>query len=324
MEQYQYFIKLYEQSENNEAFINLIENNSKINFLNEGILNGNKINNDILITTDEDEIKEKIKNNSLVTLRLGCVEASFFLMYKLNKSVPLDHIVYSKHYDEKMKRNAGLYYKNEIDRQRVCEWYCNHLLELANESTLTSCYSVLKYDLTFYSYLNIKGKKLHNWGLLPKILMTTLEGKKVLVISNATDILKKSADRGLENIYNMPIQNFSSIYYIKTPQTTIGCEYPNNSIIETTNEILEEVKNINFDIALLSCGAYGVAITNEIRKMGKMAVYLGSALYTMFGVYTAGIPFPEDNIFKKENFIEIEELCPEHCKNIDEGKYWKV
>jgi hypothetical protein len=324
MEQYEYFIRLYEQSVNNADFINSIENNSSINHLDEGILTGDKINNDILIETNADEIKEKIKNNSLTTLRLGCVEASFFLLYKLNKTVPLEHIVYSGFPDEKMKNNTGLYYRNDIDRERVSEWYCNHLLELANESTLTSCYSVIKYDLTFYSYLNIKGKTLHNWGLLPEILMTSLEGKKVLVISNATDILKKSADRGLENIYNVPIGKFSSIYYIKTPQTTAGSEYPDDSIIETTDKILQQIKNINFDIVFLACGAYGVALTNEVRKMGKMAVYLGSALYTMFGVYSAGIPLPYDNIYKTENFIEIEEKCPEHCKNIDEGKYWKV
>lgn len=324
MEQYEYFIKLYEQSDNNEAFINLIENNSRVNHLSEGILNGSKINKDILITTNEDEIKEKIKNNSLVTLRLGCVEASFFLIYKLNKPVPLEHIVYSNNLDDKMKMNTGLYYKNEYDRDRVSQWYCNHLEELAKESTLTSCYSVLKYDLTFYSYLNIKGKTLHNWGFLPKILMTTLDGKKVLVISNATDILKKSADRGLDKVYNIPTVKFSDINYIKTPQTTIGAEYPDHSIIETTNKILEQIKSIDFDIALLACGAYGVPLSNEIRKMNKMAVYLGSALYTMFGVYSAGIPLPQDNIFKTENFIEIEEECPAHCKNIDEGKYWKV
>lgn len=324
MEQYEYFIKLYEQSEDNLAFINLIENNSKINHLNEGILNGNKINKDILITTDEVEIKDKIKNNSLATLRLGCVEASFFLMYKLSKQVPIDHIVYETHLDEKMKKNTGLYYKNESDRVKVSEWYCKHLLELANEATLTSCYSVLKYDLTFYAYLNIKGKTLHNWGLLPKILMTSLEGKKVLVISNAIDILKKSADRGLDNVYNISVVKFKSIDYIKTPQTTIGSEYPDDTIIDTTDKILEQIKNIDFDIALLACGAYGIALTNEIRKMNKMAVYLGSALYTMFGVYSVGIPLPQDHIFKTENFIEVEEACPSHCKNIDDGKYWKV
>jgi hypothetical protein len=324
MEQYEYFIRLYEQSVNNADFINFIENNSRINHLDEGILSGNKINNDIVIETNADEIKEKIKNNSLTTLRLGCVEASFFLMHKLNKSVPLDHIVYSGYSDEKMKRNTGLYYRNDIDRGRVSEWYCNHLLELANESTLTSCYSVIKYDLTLYAYLNIKGKTLHNWGLLPQILMTSLEGKKVLVISNATDILKKSADRDLQNVYNINISKFSSIYFLKTPQTTEGAEYPDDSIIETTDKLLKEIRNINFDIAFLACGAYGVALTNEIRKMGKMAVYLGSALYTMFGVYSDGIPLPTHNIYKTENFIEIEEKCPEHCKNIDEGKYWKV
>jgi hypothetical protein len=325
MHEYQYFKNLYQQSKDNADFINYVENNmTLINRQDTSILKESINNNDIIINTDINEIISKIKDNSLHTLRLGCVEASFYLMYKLGKRIPLDHLNYDDSIDGRMQQNAGLYYNNEEDKHKVIEWYCDNLTELAKKATITSCISGIKYDLFFYAYINIVGKTLHDWGLLPDVLITNLQNKKVLIVSNATDILKKSYDRGLQNVYNIEICQFSSVGYIKTPQTTKGSYYPHENSIVTTEEIFREIQNEDYDIALLACGVYGVPLTNMIQKSGKMAVYLGSALYTMFGVYNHGIPLPTNPIYNTLNFIEVEEECPSHCKHIDLGKYWKI
>lgn len=325
MQEYQYFKNLYQQSENNTDFINYVENNiNLINRQDASILKESILNEDININTDFEELKWKIKNNSLHTLRLGCVEASFYLMYKLGKRVPLDHLHYDDSIDGRMQQNAGLYYKDESDKHKVIEWYCDNLSELAKKATITSCISGIKYDLFFYAYMNITNKTLHDWGLLPDVLITNLQSKKVLIVTNATDILKKSYDRGLQNVYNIDICQFSKVSYVKTPQTTKGSEYPHENSIETTKYIFDQIEKEDYDIVFLACGVYGVPLTNLIQKRGKMAVYLGSALYTMFGVYSHGIPLPQNSIYNTANFIEVEEQCPEHCKHIDMGKYWKI
>jgi hypothetical protein len=325
MHEYQYFKNLYQQSKDNAEFINYVESNTTlINRQDTSILTVDVINQDIVINTDHDEIAAEIKNNTLHTLRLGCVEASFYLMYKLGKRIPLDHLNYDDSIDARMQQNAGLYYKNEIDKHKVIEWYCDNLTELTKTATITSCISGIKYDLFFYAYTNTNGKTLHDWGLLPDILITNLQNKKVLVVSNATDIIKKSYDRGLQNVYNIDICQFAKVSYVKTPQTTKGSEYPHENSIETTKHIFEQIEKEDYDIVLLACGVYGVPLTNLVKKRGKMAVYLGSALYTMFGVYSHGIPLPQNPIYNTANFIEVEEQCPEHCKHIDLGKYWKI
>jgi hypothetical protein len=325
MHEYQYFKNLYQQSKDNAEFINYVESNATlINRQDASILKDDVINQDIVINTDHDEIAAKIKNNTLHTLRLGCVEASFYLMYKLGKRIPLDHLHYDDSIDGRMQQNAGLYYKDESDKHKVIEWYCDNLTELAKTATITSCISGIKYDLFFYAYTNTNGKTLHDWGLLPDILITNLQNKKVLVVSNATDILKKSYDRGLQNVYNIDICQFAKVSYVKTPQTTKGSEYPHENSIETTKYIFDQIEKEDYDIVLLACGVYGVPLTNLVQKRGKMAVYLGSALYTMFGVYSHGIPLPQNPIYNTANFIEVEEQCPEHCKHIDLGKYWKI
>jgi hypothetical protein len=325
MQEYQYFKNLYQQSTSNADFISFVENNLDLIIQKDAsILKDNTLNEDICINNDYDEIINKIKNNTLHNLRLGCVEASFYLMYKLGKKIPLDHLHYDDSIDGRMQQNAGLYYKDESDKHKVIEWYCDNLTELAKTATITSCISGIKYDLFFYAYTNTNGKTLHDWGLLPDILITNLQNKKVLVVTNATDILKKSYERGLQNVYNIDICQFAKVSYVKTPQTTKGSEYPHENSIETTKYIFDQIEKEDYDIVFLACGVYGVPLTNLIQKRGKMAVYLGSALYTMFGVYSHGIPLPQNPIYNTANFIEVEEQCPEHCKHIDMGKYWKI
>jgi hypothetical protein len=118
------------------------------------------------------------------------------------------------------------------------------------------------------------------------------------------------------------------MYYVETPQTTLDMPYPDESIIETTDNIVDKIikKYYDFDIAILGCGAYGPPIMNKLNTIlkNKNILYLGSVCYTMFGIYSMGMPIPEDKDAIKENWTEVLEKCDKRCKDIDQGKYWKV
>jgi hypothetical protein len=273
-------------------------------------------------------MRTSVENTPLLESEPSDLNWTLLTKQSSEKILSLDYHDYNNGLDFYMKRNAGLYYKDNKDREKVCDWFCNNIDELIKNKniTLTSCYAHMQFDITLYSLYNFKNINLHNWGFLNKILITNLNNKKVLVVSNAVDILKKSYNRDLQNVYNIQISKFKKIDFIKTPQTTMDSDYPDDNIIVTTEKIVSKIiDNYNdFDIILLACGAYGPIITNYIlKKFYKNIVYLGSSIYTMFGVYTKGIPIPNDPIYKKDNFIEVEELCPINCKNIDNGKYWK-
>lgn len=332
METYEYFIKLYRQTNNNEEFIKFLhDNQERIIKKDITLLTNKNINNDIIINNNQDEIKNKLLNNNLVTIRLGCVETGFFLKYKFNKEVLLNHQKYDKNnIDKLMKTNAGLYYKNNNDKDIVCKWFCDNLDDLLNYKniTLTSCYSVIHFDLTIYSFYDYKNIYLHNWSLIYKVLMQNLDNKNILIVSNAVEILQKAYDRDLQNVYNFPISKFNKIDFIKSPQTTYGSNYTDSNIIETTEKLVNIIINDynDFDTLFLACGAYGPMITNYLIKKfnNKNIIYLGSLIYTMFGIYTHEIKIPYYDInFNHNNFIENDMICPEECKNIDGGKYWK-
>jgi hypothetical protein len=47
----------------------------------------------------------------------------------------------------------------------------------------------------------------------------------------------------------------------------------------------KDIEKIDFDIALLGCGGYGLPLCNFIKsKLNKSAIYIGGGLQLLFGV----------------------------------------
>ena len=46
----------------------------------------------------------------------------------------------------------------------------------------------------------------------------------------------------------------------------------------------EQCRNIDFDVAILGCGAYGFPLAAEIKKMGKSSIQMCGATQLMFGI----------------------------------------
>jgi mannosyltransferase OCH1-like enzyme/uncharacterized protein YciU (UPF0263 family) len=321
---------IYEHiSNNNDHYINLcINHTSYDNIINFNINFQNISNIDLLNKKSNysDDLQNLLDNNKLITTRLGVVESSFILKYKYNFAIYEDHLKYNEQkLDYYMKRNAGLYYIDDKHKKVVLDWWCNNTCELIKKSTITSCYAALHYDLALWSYLDIR-KKFYDWGKLHKFILKNISNKKVLYIGSAVKSIK-FAHSNIQKMWKFDIGNFE-MYYVQTPQTTLDMTYPDTSIIDTTDKIVNKIISnySDFDIAILGCGAYGPPLINILhKKLGdKNMIYLGSSCYTMFGIYSDGMPIPDDNDVIKENWIEVLEKCNNKCKNIDNGKYWKL
>lgn len=110
-----------------------------------------------------------------------------------------------------------------------------------------------------------------------------LEGKKVLVVHPFEDSIQEQflkKDMLFEDKNILP--DFDLITF-KTYQTHGGGD-TDLSWDVCYKDMVERITKIDFDVALVGCGAYGLPICNHIKKMGKSVVHVGGALQIMFGI----------------------------------------
>jgi hypothetical protein len=114
-----------------------------------------------------------------------------------------------------------------------------------------------------------------------------LLGKKILIISPFVDSFKLQ----LNNKFKMFKDSEKDIFlegqefvFYKCFNTLAG-NHIHNSWIETYDIMCDDIKKIDFDIALLSCGGYGMLLGSFIKdKLNKSGIYIGGGLQLLFGV----------------------------------------
>jgi hypothetical protein len=115
------------------------------------------------------------------------------------------------------------------------------------------------------------------------------KNKKVLILTSHSKTIKSQIPN-LKNIFKKPVFHETTSFFVqKTPQQN-GGSHDNRSWKLHFEELKTKVENIkntffDFDIALVSCGGFGMPISDYIRSdLGKSVIYVGGALQLFFGV----------------------------------------
>ena len=151
-----------------------------------------------------------------------------------------------------------------------------------------------------------------------------LEGKKVLVVHPFEDSIKTQYQKRKFIWGDKDVLPEFELITLKAVQTMLGqsCEY------ETWFEALESMKiqmsEIDFDIALIGCGAYGMPLASYVKEMGKQAVHLAGWTQILFGIKgKRWIDMPSVAKYMNEYWIHPSktEVLKEY-QRIEEGCYW--
>jgi len=114
-----------------------------------------------------------------------------------------------------------------------------------------------------------------------------LKDKKVLVIHPFEDSIKKqyteNRDKLFTNIDKDLLPEFELIT-IKAVQSMGGKTEGFDNWFEAYDYMLEKCKNVDFDVAIIGCGAYGFPLGAAIKQMGKCAIHLGGVTQLLFGI----------------------------------------
>ena len=151
------------------------------------------------------------------------------------------------------------------------------------------------------------------------------EGKKVLIISPFSKTIENQFQYKNVLINNYEYPEFTLLTY-NTP-VTYNNKDDNLDFIKTNNWLEQaelmanEIKDIDFDIALLSCASYAVYLGNFIsKKMNKKAIYIGGPLNVFFCIYGERYMNSQFYLDIMNNKYIIEAVEKEHYRNISGGR----
>lgn len=116
-----------------------------------------------------------------------------------------------------------------------------------------------------------------------------LKGKKVLVVHPFANTIEKQYAIRDKIFPNHPdyLPDFE-LHTIKAVQTIAGQEDERfANWFEALDYMKEEIKKVDFDIALIGCGAYGFPLGSFCKNLGKSAVHIGGDLQMLFGILGA-------------------------------------
>jgi len=286
-----------------------------------------------IISSNREIIKLISQDKPFIISRLGGNITYTTLEYLLSNKITTKYLhpklltlyhdgIYTKKPDLKLIELFCISYNNAIKNSDL----------LASFVNMPSLYKSQEYFSSNYNLSQIHSRGLEpfhviNEGAIP--WTHSLNGKKVLVINSFTDSFQKQLAAGFQ-IFKEPSKKIfldeQEFVFYKSYQT-IGGNHIHDSWFETFTLMCKDIEKIDFDIALLGCGGYGLPLCNFIKtKLKKSSIYIGGGLQLLFGVM--GSRWENIDMWKKiikENdckFIKPSgnEIC-DNLKTIENGCY---
>jgi hypothetical protein len=266
---------------------------------------------------------ESDKVFSVVRVGLG---AETVFSYQVAKMTPIEpRMIYTLH------NNAGIYFSQKQNGHDAITFADQYLYSVKSADYLGTWYNTFVHP--------IEKEWIERFGLQDRHFKATdlepyyfddpwskwLANKRVLVISPFTDSIVEQYTNHREKLFANPdvLPEFTLVP-LKSCQTSAGIKL-GDSWLDNFQAMCKEIDTLDFDIALLGCGGYGLPLVNYIKNEKKRsAIYIGGALQILFGV--KGKRWDENsniNRFYNEHWIrpaKHEQL--EGQNRIENGCYW--
>ncbi|MFT4144608.1 MAG: hypothetical protein QM644_09155 [Mobilitalea sp.] len=254
--------------------------------------------------------------------RLGSVELEclshylYFLNRKENSNLP-----YPENVKMMMNVNAGFFpsedrlldqfsklYMNKLAEMDVIwsMWFSKYEDNLYNDFFADKC--IADYDNTVFPY-----KEKTPWTL-------ALEGKRILVIHPFEESIKENyQNRNLIFPKKCILPDFDLIT-LKAVQSIAGNTTTYKDWFHALNDMEDQMAKIDFDIALIGAGAYGLPLGAFAKELGKKALHIGGILQLFFGI--KGKAWNKLGIYNEHWTSPKQCETPMDFKKVEAGRYW--
>ena len=214
---------------------------------------------------------------------------------------------------------------------RLAEKFTDVMLEAAKETDLLGMWHLHMEDFVIEEYMKDAELtylfRLEPWfGKNP--WSSALAGKKVLVIHPFESTIKAQYAKREKLFPGKDVLPEFELKTLKALQTFAGeCEGDFENWFEALNYMYEEAMKIDFDVAILGCGAYGMPLAGMLKKAGKQAIHLGGVTQLLFGIkgrrWEENYPSKIATFFNEDWVYPSADETPRGAKVVENGCYWK-
>lgn len=147
-----------------------------------------------------------------------------------------------------------------------------------------------------------------------------LRGKKVLVIHPFVDSIEKQFDRRAllfedsDFLPNFELRTLRAVQSLGTPPS----QFP--TWFDGLEFMLRQALKIEFDIALIGAGAYGLPLGAMLKKHGKSSLVLGGLVQLLFGI--KGRRWDQSGLYNQHWVRPMSHERPDGFRGADNGAYW--
>jgi len=254
----------------------------------------------------------------LLISRFGSTELSYIFHYVRNNKKPL----WSDEQRKIITELSGFFPTTDENLNKFCQIYIDSLKQI----DILGVWYKPGEDYFIKKYLK-KTKLVPLAALEPyyhaKPWSTYLTNKNVLVIHPFAETIKKQYEKRKLLFSNQEVLPDFNLKLIKAVQSLNASDERFSSWFEALEYMQQEINKIDFDIAIIGAGAYGLPLGAYIKKMGKKVIHLGGATQILFGII--GKRWEELEDIKKlmnEHWIRPQEQEKPKGKLPENGCYW--
>lgn len=155
-----------------------------------------------------------------------------------------------------------------------------------------------------------------------------LEGKKVLVIHPFAGTIEAQYKKR-ELLFKDNLLPAFELRTIKAVQSIAGEKTQFETWFDALDHMKSQMDQIDYDICLIGCGAYGFPLAAHAKRMGKKGFHLGGSLQLLFGIRGKRWENPDYNpdynyaLLMNEHWVKpAEEERPMAAIKVESACYW--
>lgn len=180
---------------------------------------------------------------------------------------------------------SGLFPRDE----ETVSGFAELMLESSGQVSLLGTFRSVMEDYYIKYYMDAGAGLTHlyltNFWLFEKPFTSALKDKNVLVIHPFADTIARQYEKRRFLFDNPEVLPEFNLKTLKAVQTIAGERDPRfPTWFDAFEYMYREAMKIDFDVALIGCGAYGFPLAARIKKASKAAIHTGGVTQMLFGI----------------------------------------